>query len=849
MENLGIATPTVKLKASLPNVGQFVTKTNFDSSAHNWPSLQNSPFFSPLLIESIVDPAGTFAALIPSKRVYWINNYLGGTGRDGAAALAVKEDKEPFIVWTQINEDQAKGTIVEKIIKKDFPKYVLATPQEYDAVGFNKVDYQGPTWLDNSQNKEMVPNDEKTIEEFKKWITGKQDFLDPNNESSSESEGDIIIDVNYVQQSKAKDGLWWGMQSSAFLGENMPFWINFYTMRPPTSADHDTFLVVSLGDSDKDHRYDIYLSLNNKPRVIDWLGGKDSTGIPQIQKEFEAESSRLWSSQSSHNIGIMTIAGRLVILVDGNPLVYSRIDKSDGDNGGKLLECKIAPGSIKLFGSNSQLAFNVSPMTFAKFGAIALPVPVVATGKAGATTVSNFKGVDYEGHPSESVCHLPTPPSSLPQKFGCDCEIFEGNGGEASPKGFGFHRQGKIGFYKADKSFFAALPSTEFYSLQFWPSNTVIQDKVLEYGGAPYYFRLKGIHITEGEDPGGGTEADITNTVISINETVTAPDYFHAKKSLDVVCYDEGGSLSNALISNQSGIVVTWGWGSNNTRTFTGVITGVSTSQRAGMETVSIRAEDYFHILQHTPIINSPFYDGMVAYYAIKDMAERASLNGFTNNWKSEKQYFLPAGYSFSKPQVRYSSTQTLFDCMMDIIKRFEAFLYFDEDGKLVINKLPGGLFSNQNEPVAAEFFSDPTANADQVILEEKQVEVSFDSTVNVISAMTLERDTRNPIIYVKTAKGSENNLLYKKVHLLNQSALGELEVCRNYVENLSERLFYPILKTRWKTASTNVDLMPLEFVNVDGLPFRLMSMKRSFSAETNDLTTSYEGEWLGGKF
>jgi len=89
--------------------------------------------------------------------------------------------------------------------------------------------------------------------------------------------------------------------------------------------------------------------------------------------------------------------------------------------------------------------------------------------------------------------------------------------------------------------------------------------------------------------------------------------------------------------------------------------------------------------------------------------------------------------------------------------------------------------------------------------------------------------------------------LLFKKIYLYNQAALGELEVCRNYVETLSQRMFNPILKTRWNTAGTFVNAMPLQFVTVDAQIFRVTSIKRNFKAETNDLSTSYEGEWLGG--
>ena len=53
--------------------------------------------------------------------------------------------------------------------------------------------------------------------------------------------------------------------------------------------------------------------------------------------------------------------------------------------------------------------------------------------------------------------------------------------------------------------------------------------------------------------------------------------------------------------------------------------------------------------------------------------------------------------------------------------------------------------------------------------------------------------------------------------------------------------------KTSFKTVGSSSILSPLEFVEVDGIPFRLMSISRSFNADTNDYTNEYEAEWLNG--
>ncbi len=820
--NLGTASPKVKVLAKLPKVGGFITKTNFEASAHQWGSISNSMFFKPQLVEQTIDPEGSFAALHPSRRISWVDNYLNTEDNKSAEG----------ILWTQLDGSASELGIMSKVIA-DYDSYsVIPFEKQLDL----DPAYIGPIWSDNYIEKPAPPDDRKLLEDFINAMAGAAP-PEPPEPGLDEPSGEIES-VCYVKQTRPKDRLWWGMESSSFLEEeDTPLWVTIRTHSPPTTYDSDTIFVIALGIGDKKHEYDIYLSLNNKPKLIDYIGQAGGNS-PLVLKEFDSELSRIWSTDSYHSIGIMTIGGFLVIIVNGSVMVYQRVDSSEGDSGGKPLPCKIASGPIRIYGTNASCSFNVSPMTFAHQGFIALPIPELPDGK-------KWSGVDHRGDERGSVCELPAPPTIKEKIFGCDCEEFKSDSGSIGPFGEAFHKKGKIYLYPAPAANFAVLPSTKFYIMEFRSGNIPFAglSNDIKYAGCPYFFRIKGVSVLD--EPGvSGASGDITDSVISINETCNAPDYFHCKKSVDIVCYDENGRVSGIVSKGQSGIEVLWGWDGAANKTFTGVVTSINIGQKAGMETVTIRAEDYFYILKNTPIINSPFYDGMVAYYVIVDMAKRASLEGFINEWDDINDAFLPAGSSFTKPAMRYNGSQKLFECMMDIVKRYEAFLYFDANGSLVINRLPGGLFSEAS-PIA--YFSSNPESTDELILGEKQVEMNYDSTVNVISALTLDRGSRNPIFHTTSAKGADNHLLFKKVFLMNQAALGSIEVCRDYVSRLKLRMFFPILKTRWKTAGTNVDIMPLSFVDVDGQDFRIMSIKRSFNAEANDLTTDYEGEWLGG--
>jgi len=184
----------------------------------------------------------------------------------------------------------------------------------------------------------------------------------------------------------------------------------------------------------------------------------------------------------------------------------------------------------------------------------------------------------------------------------------------------------------------------------------------------------------------------------------------------------------------------------------------------------------------------------------------------------------------------------------MNIVKRFEAYIYFDANGVMNIDKLPGGLlgYDKGKLVISHEFTSNPLDPGKTVILEQKNIDIDFNSTVNQISILTLHRDTRNPIFVGKSA-GKENKLLFKKVYMQDQPAYGELDVAKAHLDELSKRMFQPIRKTSFKTASNGFISLPLEFITVDKIPFRILSISRSYNADSNDFTQNYEAEWLNG--
>jgi len=372
---------------------------------------------------------------------------------------------------------------------------------------------------------------------------------------------------------------------------------------------------------------------------------------------------------------------------------------------------------------------------------------------------------------------------------------------------------------------------------------------ILKNGGCPYFFRLKGGYrsISTGAQEG----VDVSEDVFTVGENIQAPDYFSVKSTANVTLYNKNGKYDD-LKFKQKGITIEWCWSPVMTppvtaynKTFTGVITGATTGETPGKETIDLKCEDYSYILSKIPIINSPFYDGMVMFYAVRDIVRRSGVYSVINDWELANEYFLPSGYAFTKPAIKFPSETTLFDCVISIVKRAEAFIYFDQEGHCHVKKLPGGLLSEgAGESIVSSFSRNP--EAEHVILGEKNLEYTTTETFNRLTILTLDRDTRNIIVYTKSA-GLDNAIIHKRPQLIESAIYGEYDVAVAYANLLSQRIFKPIRRISFRTVGDSEIIRPLSFIQVDGLEFRLLSLNRKYNSESNDFTNEYNAEWSGG--
>ena len=833
--NLQKASVSVLVSRSLPGVTNN-TKYNFDISAFAWDQIQNSPYFCPLMVESVTDNLGSFAACFPAKRKAFIHNYLSGS-------TAATADADPKITWKAI--DERTGIVLD--LTKKFPKIIPGLIQPSDQASYPKT-YNGPIWNDAKLEVDAHTDDHATVANFNKQFFGAP----PDQTNDTTTPATIVKkEISFINQTVALDGMWFGVESDAFMTEkNTPFWVTLKREYAPASKENETFIVIQIGIGSGTDAYDIYLSNNKKPRIVDYgtqgRQGSGSSSQNPNAPEFDVDLSKIFGHEKDIEIGVMTITGRLVVWVNKVPMVYTRVIRGDAD-AGKILEAKIDTGKIRIYASNAKYAINVSPMVFAFDSLLALPVPTIPpeNSATGSSSTVSYAGVHDDGSFGGSVAMLPKRNSNGSQPiWGVDCHSFSDTGGGGSPSGFGFHQKGSIEFKSAGSLGVSNLPDIDFYVLEMMPSSTKIAGLDLPNGGCPYFIRLQGGATVQGWSGSGAS--DVSKDVLSISYSAQAPDYFHFKASATVSLYNPNGKW-NAFKDKQSGIQIGMGWGSS-TKIFTGIVVSATSSMTAGKETIDLQCEDYMYILKNTPILNSPFYDGMYGYAAVQDLAQRCGIMSISVDWDSAEDYFLPSSYALSKPVMRFEQRDMIFECMVNkIVQRFEAFVYFDEAGGFHIKKLPGGLFSaGSGDTGGIAFSSDPeTASAELLVLDKEDIEYDFNSTVNAISVYSADRDTRNPIVY--GFHSSNNVIAFRKIALIDEASLGDLDTAKKWAKDLGNRIFYPIRRINFKTAKS-AGITPLQFMSVDDIEFRLMNLNMRYTAESNDITCEYSGEWLGGK-
>lgn len=152
------------------------------------------------------------------------------------------------------------------------------------------------------------------------------------------------------------------------------------------------------------------------------------------------------------------------------------------------------------------------------------------------------------------------------------------------------------------------------------------------------------------------------------------------------------GALVEPPLSNQ-GIFkkgTTAKTGSEITRVFTGMTMGVSVKEQYDNDIVSLKCVDKTEMLKGAIIINSPLYDGMNLIKAFYHIGTLTGLPIEFFNVRSRSAFlkFLPMGYTFQEPKVKFPVNTNIYDAIKQIISTFTHTLRCDPNGKVTLTDL-----------------------------------------------------------------------------------------------------------------------------------------------------------------
>lgn len=873
MSNLGKAKAWIEFYKNCANVNPRVGVSCFDLYGSQMRQLVvSSDEAEPSGIEFIEDTTQEWSCMMPAHYKTQIDNYLKiGQESDDSGPVTPEENRNPTrIEWSVIACDGGKGSM------GNFWKERLQT---------SLASQVKASWKTSAQAKQKNKN--KRITSATGEAPLAQEQLNTGQSLTSE-----IDSVWAIEETVVNTSILWGAETTIGCG-SFPYYIDIETANRITNENGlVSFILININHNDID-----ILCQDSKIYLADWytkqmyektssgelklvVGGANTATSVEGPTIIDTGLSYASGNSAAVNLGIMPCAGKLVIFSGLNHYVYSRsgIPKGDEQQTPTLIPFVLNTNTLSVFASNCKGTVAISAMEFEEFGQATPPIYGALDMETGNRNLP-YGITQIASNNSDRIIDIDR---DYPRYY-----LFKGNGGElctgVACKEWGedpidakvsqnITNHGRITVTWEDS---AENNNTSVMLITMEPSSMIdedvgedffIENEVYFLSGSPFVYRLRGYYDSDSSSVSGIAVARSDN-VISISHKYECQEVFSASQSVDITLYYDDELRDSVQLENTSyGVKIYMGWEESGdiplvaVPFFTGVTLDVSVSEIAGKETINVHCEDYMRILEDNVIINSPFYDGQEWFDSIKDIAIRGGIQVFKDESNSSLEtYFLPSGYSFQEPKMKFSSTQTLKDCITDITKLCEKVVYFNNFGELCCSDLQGGLaFSGIADAVSSqfEFYRDPSKSDSNIILDEKKLEKLVGSTVNAIFVTSIDRKTGLPLVVAHSAdrempwdSGYQivNNVVppYKKILFYEQNVFGNEEAAQKWVAMIAERVYKVPSKINFKTVASTV-IPPLQFIKVDGLRYRATSYNRNYNAEDNSLVTTISAEWLG---
>lgn len=682
----------------------------------------------------------------------------------------------------------------------------------------------------------------------------------------------------------------WGVCMQTALAQNQPFEILFYHNDQVYTFAEDAaltcrfsglenlklstkaYLAIEIGKGSKHHFLMVFVQ--GLPPQFYQLNGKSQTLNTSLVSQFDA-----FSGEELFNLEYLTVK---IEPVGAGLIVTSNLfhDASWIINGSGDAPFFIGEGPLVLYSGNVQAGFLMRPVQYEAEGAFNTPPETLVqtsddtrevtftTAMKGSGDVEQNSSYDEEGADTMNAV---------------DAEKVNG----ASIKTFIEAQAGEKPLQNGQRNI-DVLPETMVDENKTGNSSpSITTNKIRAHvrlqstdvaqgngytvinGRSPYLWQVRGELPQQGGGSSPGVSADISCDVLScdLNWNSTSFNELSHTGTLKVINKPRVIGVDYRNYINRAVYFRISAWwdtgvgdsGEDSKVIFEGMSTGASVDTTRERETVTFKLEDYMYALEGGKFILSPYYDGMYAVLAVKDIVKQLGLDeskilsgDSAITTPADDAFILPFSNPYEDPQFRFKDGSSYKSAVVKLATLDGKVVYFDNNGNFHYDDIPGGVFGDQNTSPTMEFFSNISAapDAKSAVWNMSSFSRAVGETYNVCQVSTVDRDT-GAIIHVGDANSAsifdsqaEGYLGFRKHLLIREPAIGSYPAAFKYLDSYRRRVFIPPITARFETYGRS-GLKPLDTVSLDGQSLRVLNIQIHLDAKENQYWMNVEGEWF----
>ena len=304
-----------------------------------------------------------------------------------------------------------------------------------------------------------------------------------------------------------------------------------------------------------------------------------------------------------------------------------------------------------------------------------------------------------------------------------------------------------------------------------------------------------------------------------------------------------------------------YGLSGNNDWLFEGMTVGSDVNIEAGRQIVTFKLADYMNVLDQSKFELSPYYDGMIARFAVADIVSQTGLSqdrmkynnlGIKVTANPKQEYVIPYLNPLNEPQFKFADGSSFKEAILRLAKYDFKTIYWDRFGDFHYDDGPNILGGGPVPKANRKFYTSPIATNDPslVVWNSANFGRSVNDVYNVLRVDSIDRNINIRVsANARYLAGIRNPnavgyLGFRKMLLVRDPALGGLAATKRYVRKFQQKMHVPPWTIRFETFG-RYDVKPLDLVSLDNKMARVLNISYDMEAATNRFWMTMEGEWF----